>query len=159
MNLIVYGSLINKEELLKEGIVLDNVETVKVFGYRRVFNQEPSYRFLDSKNRAVLNIIKDEAYWFNAILIKELSDKYFEALDVREKGYQRITIDVETYTKKVIKNCFVYSGKEEKRSLTILPNKEYLKLCLEGAKSFGELFYFDYLKTTYQNDKSSYSLI
>lgn len=154
--LVIYGSLLNKDELLKHGISLKNIELIKVIGYQRVFNQEPSYRLLDSKNRAVLNIVKAEGFWFNAVLLKDLDDDYFKELDRREKGYDRITIDVETYQNEMIKNCFVYIGKKEKENKSIFPNKEYLNLCLEGAKSFGKPFYDDYLSTTYKNDTISY---
>lgn len=162
MNLIVYGSLINKEELLKEGIPLDNVETVKVFGYRRVFNQEPSYRFVDSINRAVLNVIEDKDYFFNAIIIKGLTDEYFKVLDKREKGYNRTLLNknlVRNISNEEINDCYIYLGKKEKQNNEILPNIEYLDICLKGVKSFSNDFYTQFKETTYKNSEEGLTLI
>merc|ERR1711879_247364 len=93
MNLIVYGSLINKKELFNEGISLVDVEKVKVYGFQRVFNQEPSFRLVESRNRAVLNVRKSDNLWFNAIVIKNLEEEYFQVLDKREKGYKRTLVE------------------------------------------------------------------
>ncbi|WP_072681826.1 hypothetical protein [Arcobacter sp. LA11] len=161
-NLIVYGSLINKKELLKEGILLKDVEFVKVYGFRRVFNQEPSYRFVDSINRAVLNVEEEEEFWFNALVIKNLSDQYFETLDKREKGYDRFFLDeksVRTYDDTIILNCVLYKGKFQKKNSEILPNFDYLKICLDGIESFGKSYLDDFLKTTYKNSKEGLVLI
>lgn len=162
MNLIAYGSLINKEELSKEGISLLDIELVRVFSFKRVFNQEPSYRFVDSLNRAVLNIQNDELSWFNAIVIKNLSNDYFEALDKREKGYNRIYLkdsEVKNYNNIQIPNCIIYQGKSNKQNYEILPNFDYLKICLNGAEQFGKEFLNEFLQTTYKNSKNGLSLI
>ena len=162
MNLVVYGSLINKNELLKEGISLVDVECVRVQGFKRVFNQEPSYRFVDSINRAVLNVQESKELWFNAIVIKNLSEEYFKTLDEREKGYNRVSLKAEqviSYDKKNIPNCFIYIGKKEKESFEILPNEEYLNICLKGVKTFGEDFHKEFLDTTYKNSKNGLILI
>ena len=161
-NLIVYGSLINKGELIKEGIPLVDVEPVKVFGFRRVFNQEPSYRFVNSINRAVLNIEKDKYNWFNALVIKNLSKEYLDCLDKREKGYNQIELSKEqvvTYKEDFISNCIIYKGKPQKCNCEILPNFDYLKVCLSGVDTFGKEFLNDFLKSTYKNSKDGLVLI
>jgi len=158
-NLIVYGSLINKKELKNEGISLNNVELVKVYGFKRVFNQEPSYRFVNSVNRAVLNIEEEKASWFNAIVIKNLSDKYFETLNKRERGYFQMLLDddcVKTYSNTSISNCVVYKGKLENRDNKIMPNLDYLEICLEGVESFGKEFIHDFIRTTFKNSKKGW---
>lgn len=162
MNLIVYGSLINKNELSKEGISLIDVEEVKVHGFRRVFNQEPSYRFVNSQNRAVLNIKEDENLWFNAIVIKNLSYEYISNLDKREKGYNRIELSknqVISYKNEFISDCIVYKGKLQKANCEILPNFDYLNICLHGVESFGKEFLNDFLQSTYKNSKDGFVLI
>jgi cation transport regulator ChaC len=162
MNLVVYGSLINKNELLKEGISLIDVEEVKVYGFKRVFTQEPSYRFVNSINRAVLNIKEDEDAWFNAIVIKNLSAEYLSNLDKREKGYNSINLNkkqVLSYQDIYISNCIVYKGKAQKHSDEILPNFDYLKICLEGVEGFGKEFLNDFFKSTYKNSKDGLTLI
>ncbi len=154
-NQIVYGSLLHPLELKSHGISMNDVEFVKVKNFKRIFNQEPVRRRADIKHRAVLNIEKDESSWFNAILIKNISENSLKELDAREAGYDRINLEdgLVTYYKdgKIAKNCFVYIGKEGKQSDKILPNIEYAQICLDGAKSHFEQFYQDYLKTTYKN--------
>ncbi|NPA50354.1 MAG: gamma-glutamylcyclotransferase [Epsilonproteobacteria bacterium] len=155
MNLVVYGSLLNKEELKKHNINLDKIEYVKVYGFKRVFNQLPSWREVKGNKKAVLNIKKDRDSWFNAILIKDLDESYFRELDIRERGYNRVKIEdlVVGYNGEVFENCFVYCGKEGMQSDLILPNEEYFKICYEGAKGHFEEFFKDYIKTTYMNSK------
>ena len=161
-NLIVYGSLLNKDELLKEGINLEDIELVKVFGFKRVFNQEPSYRLVNSINRAVLNIQEDKNSWFNAIVIKNLSNEYINTLDIREQGYFRLDLtneQVKSYNNKMISNCIVYKGKQGKENKEILPNFDYLNICLKGVESLGKEFLQDFLKSTYKNSKDGLTLI
>jgi len=161
-NLIVYGSLINNDELLKENISFKNIEKVKIYGFKRVFNQEPSYRLENSINRAVLNIIEADKSWFNAILINNISSEYLHKLDIREKGYNKTYLkekQVITYENNIVSNCIIYKGRSEKRNDKILPNFEYLNICLKGAEDFGKEFLHDFLKTTYKNSNDGFSLI
>lgn len=151
--LIVYGSLLNEEELQNQGLWGHNIEPVKVFGYQRIFNQEPTYRKVDSQERAVLSIQYNQRAWFNALLIKDLDEAYFEALDLREVGYERIQVDCKTYKNDFYKECFIYMGRSDKLNSEILPNAEYLNICLLGAKSLGKEFHQDFINTTYKNSK------
>lgn len=162
MNLIVYGSLLNKSELQKENISLENIELIKVFGYKRIFNQEPSFRLVNSINRAVLNVEEESNSWFNAIVIKDISLEYMNTLDMREKGYNRIFIkngNVKNYDGENISDCIIYQGKINKRSDEILPNFDYLNICLKGAKDLGNDFFTDFIKTTYKNSNDKLTLI
>jgi len=155
-NQIVYGSLLHPMELEKHCISTDRISFVKVKNFKRIFNQEPSWRKINGINRAVLNIQKDETSWFNAIIIKDISKENLLELDKRERGYDRLNLEdvlvVEYKNAKIVKNCFVYIGKTGKQNSEILPNIEYFNLCLEGANSYFDIFYQDYLKTTYLND-------
>jgi hypothetical protein len=154
-NQIVYGSLLHPKELKKHGISIDRISFVKVKNFKRIFNQEPSWRKAEGINRAVLNIQKDKTSWFNAIVIKGITNENLIELDKRERGYDRINLKdglvIEYKNNKIVKNCFVYIGKERKQNKNILPNNEYFGLCLRGAKSYFEIFYKDYLVSTYQN--------
>jgi len=162
-NQIVYGSLLHPKELRKHGISMDTVEFIKVNGFRRVFNQEPSRRRADTINRAVLNIMPESSAWFNALLIKGISENSLKELDEREIGYNRLNIkdsSVRYYkNNETAENCFVYIGKIGKQNYDIFPNIKYFKLCLNGAKSHFQEFYQDYVKTTYQNSKTGFELI
>ena len=154
-NQIVYGSLLHVEELKKQNIDPSRVDLVKVKGYKRVFNQLPSWRKVDGIKKAVMNIEADENAWFNALVIKDLDEKYIQDLDHRERGYDRLALDdgsVTLYSDgSVLKNCIVYKGKVDKQSSEILPNPDYFIICKDGAKCHGKEFFEDYLKTTYQN--------
>jgi len=155
-NQIVYGSLLHVDELKKQNIDPDRVDLVKVKGFKRVFNQLPSWRKVDGIKKAVMNIETDDSAWFNALVIKDLEEKYFEDLDHRERGYDRLALEdgsVTLYSDgTVLKNCIVYKGKEDKQSSEILPNPDYFEICRSGAECHGETFYSDYLKTTYKNN-------
>ena len=154
-NQIVYGSLLHIDELKKQNINTTRVEFVKVKGFKRVFNQEPSWRKVTGIEKAVLNIESDEDAWFNAIVIKNLDEEYIKDLDHRERGYDRTTLKDGTVTLyndgSILKDCIVYKGKKGKQNDKILPNPEYFKICKDGAKSHFDEFFQDYLATTYKN--------
>lgn len=153
-NLIVYGSLLHVEELKKHQIDLKRVEKVKVKGFKRVFNQLPSWRKVDGNKKAVMNVEFDKNSWFNALVIKDLDEEYIKDLDHRERGYDRVSLkdgDVVSYDGEVIKNCIVYKGKKDKQSSEILPNPDYFEICKNGALTHGKEFFEDYMKTTYKN--------
>lgn len=149
--LIVYGSLLNEDELQEQGIGAHNIVPIKVFGYERAFTQEPSFRQGEGQKRAVLCIRPKEGAWFNALLIKDLDEAYFDALDYKESGYERIKVEAKSYEGVFYKECFVYMGKLEKQNDMIEPNVEYLNLCLEGARNYSETFYSNFLQTTFKN--------
>jgi hypothetical protein len=154
-NLVIYGSLLHPDELKKHHIDIKKIKTVKVKGYKRVFNQLPSWRKSKGIKKAVMNIIEDENSWFNALVIMDLGEDYIQDLDIREIGYDRVNLangNVMKYNGKVIKNCIIYKGKTEKQSYEILPNPDYFDICRDGALCYGEKFFNDYLKTTYKND-------
>jgi cation transport regulator ChaC len=155
-NLVVYGSLMDKNELLNENINIDDIDLVKVYGYKRIFNQEPSNRMVQSVNRAVLNVLEDGDSWINGIVLKNVSDELFAILDKREKGYERYNMyekKVVTYGGETLTNCCIYLGNIVKLSFEILPNLEYLDICKNAAKTHGEEFYNDFLETTFKNSQ------
>ncbi len=141
---------------LKNKILTLLVDLVKVQGFKRVFNQLPSWRKVDGNKKAVMNIEVDENAWFNALVIKNLDEEYIKDLDHRERGYDRVALSDESVTlysdNSSLKNCIVYKGKLDKQSNEILPNPDYFEICKNGAKCHGEEFLNDYLKTTYKNN-------
>ncbi len=152
MNLILFGSLLHPKELAKHDITTDMIKYVKVNGYKRLFNQEPSWRKVDSDSRAVMNVQADQSAWFNAIAVLDLPKEHFARLDDRERGYDRTALvdgAVVDYDGEVLKDCIVYVGKKGKQNSAIQPNKEYFKLCLDGAKSHFKQFGDDYVDTTF----------
>ena len=159
ISLLVYGSLINKDELKKENISLENCIPVKVKDLKREFTQEPTFRKIDSINRAVLSVKENPDSFINAILINKVKRTHIENLDIRESGYYKYEVSLEKIDFKYTNNSieldevYIYMGKKEKRNEEILPHLDYLQLCLHGAKDWGEEFYKDFIKTTFvQNE-------
>ncbi|MEM6450648.1 MAG: gamma-glutamylcyclotransferase family protein [Cyanobacteria bacterium P01_D01_bin.105] len=155
-SLIVYGSLINKAQLYQKLNLQSEACPVFIQGYRRIFNQEPSWRQGFNQHRAVLNIVKSATDYFNGLLVDIQDDSAFEHLDKREKGYERITINCSQLAHFTDTSCsicseatYIYLGHPGKQNNGILPNREYLELCLRGAKQWGEEFYKQFVQTTY----------
>ncbi len=154
--IIVYGSLINKDQLAKESLQLGEAWPVSVHGYKRIFNQEPSWRKGHDQRRAVLNVVPSDQHYFNGLLVWVRDESNFQDLDERERGYNRVGLEwsrLEEYPGFSFpgeqESIYIYTGKPEKRSDDLLPNDNYLELCLNGAKQWGEKFYEVFLQTTY----------
>lgn len=159
ISLVVYGSLINKVELLNNDIEILNYKPILLNGFKREFSQEPSLRKSTIINRAVLNVKEDDKHFINALLIDIYKDD-ISILDKREIGYNRLKITSDKIEFKYdliseIKNrdIFIYTGKEEKYNNDILPNIQYMDICLNGAKNWNESFYEDFIKSTFVKDE------
>lgn len=157
--LIVYGSLINKSVLIQNGFTLDSICPVIVQGFKRVFNQEPSWRSGQGEQRAVLNVVSSKRHWLNALLISGLNEDFLADVDKREKGYDRIRVASSylrgyhsAHTPPTPQDVYIHTGKTYKQSDNILPNTSYLDICLDGAKLWGKDFYNDFLDTTFVNN-------
>ena len=168
--IVAYGSLINQEQLCARSYSLARAHPVVVNGYRRVFNQEPSWRKGAHEHRAVLNLMHSDQDCFNGLLVALRDDSDFLALDERERGYSRTLVapsqlvcsaDIlrSVYSEFSNGQTYVYLGKPEKRNDDILPNKDYLNLCLCGAKYWGEAFYEQFLQTTYVGESTLKQLL
>lgn len=155
--LIVYGSLLHKDEIYKYDSTIEDIIPVKVSDYKRSFNLLPSARKGIGNYKSVLNIQKEENQLFNGICIvyKQID---IALLDNREKGYDRITLNsqnIKTYDNNISLdslNIYVYKGFKDMIDESIMPNVDYLKLCLEGSKQWGDEFHTDFLNTTYMNN-------
>ncbi len=160
----VYGSLIDQQQRQKQPNLSSNAYPVLVKGYKRVFNQEPSWRKGCGERRAVLNVVRSDQDCFNGLLVKLRDNSVFLELDKREKGYDRIRVassqiaklpDVagsahaSVYSKLAQEQVYLYLGKLEKQNNNISPNPDYLNLCLRGAQQWGDRFYEQFLQTTY----------
>ena len=154
--LIAYGSLIKQSELIQSEFPLDSTYPIIVRGFKRMFSQEPSWRSGQGEHRAVLNVLSSQQHWLNGLLISGLDEDFFIELDEREKGYNRIWVDpsyLHGYDSSYIvtgpQNIYIYTGKLDKQSGSILPNTLYLDACLEGARQWGMGFYGDFLDSTF----------
>jgi hypothetical protein len=152
-----YGSLINKNELIKEFSKKKKVIPVIVSGLKRSFNVSSkggAYKVLGIKESSSS---KTEC---NGVLIK-VNEAELEALIERESNYTVKTIKKDrisfAYGKPIAFKkedqilCFYPKpkftlNKMQSTSRPIRPN--YLNICLEGAKGFGEDFLNDFIENT-----------
>lgn len=163
VGVIGYGSLLSPDELVPFlQTDASRVVPVRVEGFRRVFNEESVWRVQASKGdddeRAVLNAVRDDDFSMNAVLVPDVSAKEYEALRVRESGYRMVEVesdDIEPYADEDIPEStedgvvLVPTGREERVNDDLLPIPEYIDICLEGARHWGEQFRDEFLRTTY----------
>ena len=154
VGIIVYGSLIDANETASQDLGVIDSFPVKVMGYRRSFNLMPSWREGSGRSIAVLNVECSPDHWINGVCLL-LESCELAALDVRERGYNREGVPAETvecYPQHDLPeniSFFIYVGKEEKIDLRILPNSDYLDICIAGALSRGEDFCAEFMTTTF----------
>jgi hypothetical protein len=152
IGILAYGSLINPEEYSTYEGVIEAVP-VTVAGFKRVFNQQPSWRKGKGSRIGVLNVEFSEEHAINAIcLLFETDD---DCLKEREHGYKKYSVNssqVRCYSQFVLpKVCdyWIFIGRKEKKAEDIFPNDEYLSLCVNGANKWGEMFCKEFISTTY----------
>lgn len=154
VGLLIYGSLLEPSEwddaprgAYKRGV------PVKVYGHKRIFNNEADYRPYKGKRRAVLNIEESSGDWLNGILIPWLYEDEKELLLDRESGYSIKEIPSSS--------VFPYDSADKssidspietvvgnKKRHDIYPIPEYIKICLKGARYWGANFYGDFVRVT-----------
>ncbi|WP_457607949.1 gamma-glutamylcyclotransferase family protein [Nitratifractor sp.] len=150
--LLVYGSLVHPDEHRAISGLVDAVP-LRLRGYRRRFTQRPSWREGVGERIAVARVDPDPRGEINLLcLLFETID--FRALDERERGYRRIEIDpslLHPCRNEPLPDCerfFLYLGREELHAPELEPNPDYLRLCLEGARHWGEEFYRKFVESS-----------
>jgi hypothetical protein len=150
--LLAYGSLIHPGEHA-DLPGLRSVHPVLLSGWRRVFHQTPSWRRGEGKEIAVLDLISTPGATLPLILLC-FDEIDFAELDRRERGYLRIGVEEECIAshgggeRPLLRSLHLYTGRPELRDPALLPNPDYLALCLEGAAYWGEEFYRGFLEST-----------
>ena len=156
LGIIAYGSLINRQEIKGQREEPEQAIPIKLESFKRSFNQQPAWRENGGRDSAVLNVQPAEQKWLNGICFcyPKLD---FKTLDHRERGYCRTSVAVagiscyQGYQLPELQEIFIYLGREEHRNNHLQPNPDYLDICTLGAKSWGDIFYRDFLSTTYFN--------
>lgn len=145
-------------ELARHGLGLADTTPVRLRGFRRSFCQEPSWRASGSAARGVLTVRPAEGCWLNGLLIHGLDGAAIDALDQRERGYVRTALAfdaLEPYDWGAgmgPEQPVAYLGREEKFNTAILPNEEYMGICVAGAARLGAGFLRDFLLSTHLAD-------
>ena len=153
-----YGSLINEESLRRTVPNAFNLFPAKVKGFVRVFNLPTQRKRCSEKGCpiAVLNIEKSE--WNQEIngLCFEMNVEEFDALQERERSYELIEIEIEDYEGNLHKG-FTFRVLHYDAYPYIFGSStqdEYMQICIEGCKTFGDEFLEDFMKTTYIGNKT-----
>jgi cation transport regulator ChaC len=155
MRIFAYGSLMNKIDLSRTVPEARNMAPMKMYGYRRMFDLESTYRFDPINNTpiCVLNVEKSSSLldYVNGICF-EMDDKSFEDLLEREKAYSLVEATVNDYKEeyKTYNAHFFVSTNYKKYPYQILSELqlEYLKICVEGCRDHGQKFLEDFRKST-----------
>ena len=157
IGVIGYGSLVNLAQHNQQERQLVDTVPIKFRSYKRIFNQRPAWREKNAIHSAVLNVHYSEPDWLNAVCYC-YSNFDFTDLDQRERGYSRMALtrqNITCYRGRSLPDLsalYIYIGKTEHHDATLLPNPDYLQICLKGAKSWGDEFYRDFLSTTHINN-------
>jgi len=158
LGIIAYGSLINPQEIETQREQPSHSVPLKLFAFKRSFNQRPAWREGNSQHSAVLNVQTSKQDWLNAVCYC-FADFDFTALDNRERGYTRAAVPPDNvacyqgHNLPELEKIFIYLGKKKYENNSLLPNPDYLDICLTGANHWGEDFYCDFLNTTHINSK------
>lgn len=149
-----YGSLINEQSLKKTSPNSKILYPAKTYGFIRVFNLASTNRIcsITNKSVAVLNVEKGEYNeQINGVCI-EVSKEEFKHILEREKGYELIEIEILDYNNENNKTKgYMFRARHYEPYDFIFNSQmqnEYLTICIEGAKNFGEQFLEEF-KTTH----------
>ena len=155
-SVIAYGSLMSIEELARQGLLTTNLHPATVLGFQRSFSQEPSWRQGTGNKRGVLTVTRTAQAFINAILVSGIPASAYAAIDERERGYNRILVakdrilsfsDGQVITTQ--SDFFFYVWYTNVIYTKLEPNTEYLKLCMNAAREWGEAFYDTFRKTSF----------
>ncbi|MDY6779117.1 MAG: gamma-glutamylcyclotransferase family protein [Halobacteria archaeon] len=151
---LFYGSLMNPEQATFTDSLLERAEPVVVDGYRRVCNKRASWRDPETGRDGVFNIVESEGSYLNAVAMTRLTHDELGSIAVREGSYEMRCVDedrVSSFDGESARiegvDCFVVamdpSADEE-----VEPIPQYVDVCLEGARNWGEDFYDVFVETT-----------
>ncbi len=149
-----YGSLINEDSLKKTCSNAKIIYPAKLYGFIRVFNVPAANRFCSQTHKpcAVLNAEKSEwNEYINGVCIEVPKDDFSDLLE-REKNYELVQIDIEHFKENKTQRVFMFRSLHFESYDYIwnsIEQEEYLEICEEGCKKFGEEFLKEFRKTTF----------
>lgn len=161
IGLITYGSLLAPAEI---NVVFDRdaitVRPVRVEGYARLFNKPVAPHLRDPREgdgRGVLNLRPRKEAWFNGLLVSPVHESSADRYAFREQEYDLEEIPPSALSfygvkppagigLEAIYTCLLTGDAALDDGLD--PVADYLELCREGARHWGEEFYEDFLVTT-----------
>lgn len=157
-----YGSLLHPGEVRAIfGVEEEELVPVRVEGYRRSFRQKSLHREGREGERAILTVHPDPDHWYNAVLAP-LDEEDMEYYRQREAGYTVTEVplgDVEAYEdEEIATENHVGTGSYDELVTAVgdrplddpRPIPNYVSLCVEGARHWGDGFLRDFLVTTHR---------
>lgn len=158
--LITYGSLLHPDEIRTlfphEDLL---IEPVKVTGYARRFSKSVAehLRDVEGDKSGVLNVHAESEEWFNGLLVGPVTRSGLRKYAFREREYDITSVsferidfygDDESILERldVVHTCLLDTHEGDPPAHEPIP--DYLDLCLEGTKAWGEDFREDFLETT-----------
>lgn len=154
MKIFAYGSLMNINDLGRTVPKAANMFPVKLYGYRRIFDLESTYRFDPITNLpiSVLNLEAASSFDYVNGICFDMDDQSFEDLLEREKAYNLLETTVVDYFKpQDHKAHFFISSNYEKYPYQLGSNLQlrYLEICAEGCSIYGNQFFEDFMNSTH----------
>jgi len=149
-----YGSLLNKNSLLETAPHAQGIRPAFIRGYIREFGVWDPGALLasTSDDSYALNIKKvDNAEKRVNGIIFSVNEGEIANLLSREDGYLEImepVFDYQSGEKLGLADLFEKIQDANRFLFGSSSQEEYLKLCLDGARSFGEAFYQEFINTT-----------
>lgn len=153
----VYGSLLNIASLKKSVPDFSHYFSATLPGYKRVFDYASPYRkdVVTQKPSSVLNLVKDAKNATNGICFI-LDKRKLDDLFTREEGYEFVLVtiidergahhDAHTFIVRT------YEPSVIQRNSTA--QDEYIAICVEGARNYGDAFYQEFIDTTYVDTRT-----
>lgn len=155
-----YGSLMNVESLRQDVSDPSDIETGLIKGYRRVFNKWDPVGFRKGKKFAgegfcAVNVVEGGAKDVVNGVVFSVDEKGFKNLVAREQGYKKVQINVFKHNGVLLCTAVVFLATDAHAEYDFSGDAQehYLKACLDGARSWGDDFYNQFLKTTFVGNK------
>ena len=153
-----YGSLLHSTSLARTIPKIFDAQLCELFGYKRIFDFKSHNRFHPTSGiySCALNLQKDEKDMVNGVYFT-FEEQYLPTLMLREMGY--MLVDVEVVPIKgakplKAKACIAYDHIPYAYVKDCEIQKEYLDICLSGAKEWGEEFYKKFGGSTYIDERT-----
>lgn len=155
-----YGSLINEESRKKTLPTPVSARPAYILGFKRDFSVWDPIGFTEGMYAGqgiwAMNVTPTGKGGRVNGIIFDIEDRYLPALMDREQGYQIIATDAYDYLTHAPTQVQLFSAQKHVAEFSFQSEAQhyYLNLCVEGAKSLGEDFYDEFLRTTFVGDKS-----
>lgn len=149
-----YGSLMNEDSLKETCPTGKILYPARLYGFIRVFNVPAPQRFCSKSGNPCAALNAEKSEWnehINGVCI-EIPDEDIECLAQREDGYELVQIEIEHFFEEKRELAFMYRSLhfEAHDFQENSPEQlEYLKICEEGCRVFGEKFLKEFKETTF----------